>query len=206
MKCGLVVQNDFSLRPEKQVVAGHVSTNQRIEHKEQRLLEWVLKNAPPNQPVSCMNAIDEFCRNYWMMNVGPDKAKIVTKALASSQGKIVVEVGGYCGYSALLLAVNSPADAVIYSIEINKEYADIAKRIFEHAGLTGKVIVLVGDVQTYANQLKSLKHIDFLFIDHWKDVYLRDFKLIDSFGVLQKGSVVVADNIIYPGAPDYLEY
>ena len=47
---------------------------------------------------------------------------------------------------------------------------------------------------------------DLVFLDHWKDVYLRDFKIIESIGVIKKGSVVVGDNIIYPGSPDYLQF
>lgn len=76
----------------------------------------------------------------------------------------------------------------------------------QHAGLSSKVTLLVGDVAAAANQLKSLGKIDFLFIDHEKTVYLQDFKLIESYGVIKKGSVVVGDNMIYPGAPDYIQH
>lgn len=33
-----------------------------------------------------------------------------------------------------------------------------------------------------------------------------DLFLIEKYGVLRKGSIVIGDNIIYPGAPDYLEW
>lgn len=56
------------------------------------------------------------------------------------------------------------------------------------------------------DKIKALGKIDFLFIDHEKSVYLSDFKIIESLGVIQKGSIVVGDNIIEPGAPDYLQY
>ena len=48
--------------------------------------------------------------------------------------------------------------------------------------------------------------MDFVFIDHWKDLYLKDLKLLESHGLLRKGTLILADNIIFPGAPDYLEY
>ncbi|KAJ3071475.1 hypothetical protein HK102_006428 [Quaeritorhiza haematococci] len=44
------------------------------------------------------------------------------------------------------------------------------------------------------------------FIDHWKDRYLPDLKLIEEKKLLRKGSVIIADNTIYPGTPDYLAY
>jgi catechol O-methyltransferase len=45
-----------------------------------------------------------------------------------------------------------------------------------------------------------------IFIDHWKDEYLPDFKLLEQHGLIKKGTVIVADNCIFPGCPDYLEY
>ena len=45
-----------------------------------------------------------------------------------------------------------------------------------------------------------------VFIDHVKTFYLRDIKHVESLNLLHKGSVVIGDNIITPGAPDYLAY
>ena len=45
-----------------------------------------------------------------------------------------------------------------------------------------------------------------IFIDHFKDVYLKDFLLLEKYGVIKKGTVIVGDNIIFPGAPDYLQW
>lgn len=40
-----------------------------------------------------------------------------------------------------------------------------------------------------------------------KIVYLPDFKLLEQYGVIKKGSVLIGDNIIFPvGCPDYLAY
>ena len=43
-------------------------------------------------------------------------------------------------------------------------------------------------------------------IDHAKGLYLSDFKLLEEYGVIKKGTLVLGDNIIYPGSPDYLEH
>lgn len=141
-----------------------------------------------------------------MMNLGPEKGVIVLNALKIIHPKVLVELGGYCGYSALTFAHNTPADTAIYTVEISSKFASIARKILDHAGVGSKVTILVGDVQTVQDQLKALGRIDFLFIDHHKALYLSDFKIIESLGVIQKGSVVVGDNIIEPGAPDYLQH
>ena len=52
----------------------------------------------------------------------------------------------------------------------------------------------------------GLQQVDFILIDHWKNLYMPDFKLLESYGIIKKGTVVVGDNMINPGAPDYLEH
>lgn len=37
-------------------------------------------------------------------------------------------------------------------------------------------------------------------------MYLRDFKLLEELGLITSGTMIVADNVIIPGAPGYLEY
>lgn len=43
-------------------------------------------------------------------------------------------------------------------------------------------------------------------MDHYKEYYLRDFKLLEDTGLIKSGTMIFADNIICPGAPDYKEY
>jgi len=47
---------------------------------------------------------------------------------------------------------------------------------------------------------------DMIFMDHCKECYLPDLKLMEAAGLVGDGTVIVADNVIYPGAPDFLEY
>ena len=48
--------------------------------------------------------------------------------------------------------------------------------------------------------------LDLVFFDHDKDAYLPDLEAILERGWLHAGSVVVADNIKLPGAPEYRAY
>ena len=45
-----------------------------------------------------------------------------------------------------------------------------------------------------------------IFIDHYKEFYLRDFKILEELGLIKSGTMIVADNVITPSTPDYLEY
>lgn len=56
-----------------------------------------------------------------MMNLGPEKATIIKSYCSFKDIKNVLEIGGYCGYSALTFAKLIPA-ATIHTIEISPKY------------------------------------------------------------------------------------
>lgn len=129
---------------------------------------------------------------------------------ASSLGEqVAVEFGGYVGYSAIRIGRLLPAGSVFYTVEISEAWAKIATEMIAMAGLSERCKIIVGETQSVIPTLLAkigAKQIDFLFIDHWKQLYLRDLKLSEQHGLLKKGSVIVADNVIFPGAPEYLAY
>ena len=48
--------------------------------------------------------------------------------------------------------------------------------------------------------------LDFMFIDHHKDAYLADLRRITERRWLHRGSIVVADNVRFPGSPKYRRF
>ena len=69
--------------------------------------------------------------------------------------------------------------------------------------------VIVGSADSSLKKLVDdgeLKEIDLLFLDHAEDLYVKDIKVVEGLGLLKnKGALVVADNVVRPGAPDYRE-
>jgi predicted O-methyltransferase YrrM len=51
----------------------------------------------------------------------------------------------------------------------------------------------------------ALGHLSFVFLDHDKDCYAADLKKLLSMGALAPHCRVVADNVLFPGAPGYLQ-
>jgi catechol O-methyltransferase len=80
--------------------------------------------------------------------------------------------------------------------------------------VSDRVAVLVGTLGDGGLTIAALEaehglapgSLDFVFIDHDKSVYVSDLELILERGWLHPGSVVVADNVKFPGAPDYRAY
>ena len=91
----------------------------------------------------------------------------------------------------------------MYSIEADPAIAAIAKKMVAVAGLASVVTIIHGKVSDVIPKLKSehhVTHVDFCFVDHWKELYLSDVQLLEGSALLRPGSRVVADNILYPGA------
>lgn len=49
----------------------------------------------------------------------------------------------------------------------------------------------------------GISSFDLVFIDHDKSYYLSDFQYLLNEHLVSAGSIIVGDNIIYPGAPDF---
>ncbi|KAG5940573.1 hypothetical protein E4U59_002334 [Claviceps monticola] len=162
-------------------------------------------------PRKVLAAIDAFGRRKYLMNIGQEKGAIVTKLIATRKPKVMVELGGYVGYSAILFAdaVRAAGGKHFYCLEHNPEFFSIIRMLCELAGLGDFVTVIYGDSAECLRQLKSqglFTHIDMLFLDHYKPLYLRDLKLCEDLGFINPGTTLVADNVIKPGNPPYLAY
>ena len=145
------------------------------------------------------------------MNVGAEKGKIVTDLIDELKPKTMIELGCYVGYSAILFgdAVRQNGGERYLSLELNPEFAAIANMLIELAGLRDFVRIIVGRSETSLHKLFTsgeVTKVELLFIDHYKPAYTTDVKLCEHFGAIGPGSVLVADNVIYPGNPPYLEY
>ena len=145
------------------------------------------------------------------MNVGEDKGKIVTGLISDLKPQTMVELGGYIGYSALLFAdaVRKAGGKRYYSLERNPEFGAVIMSLAELAGLSDVLKVVVGPSDQSIRRLHAngdLTHIDLMFLDHYKPAYATDLKLCEELKLVTPGSVMAADNVIYPGNPPYLEY
>ncbi|KAI9823820.1 MAG: hypothetical protein M1826_007641 [Phylliscum demangeonii] len=162
-------------------------------------------------PRRVLQAIDEYGRGTFMMNVGQDKGKIVTDLIARTKPKLMVELGGYVGYSALLFgdALRRAGGQRYFSLERNAVFAAVIMALVDLAGLGDIVKVVVGPSAASLQRLHAagtISRIDLLFLDHHKPAYTADLKLCEQLALIGPGSVLAADNVILPGNPPYLEY
>jgi catechol O-methyltransferase len=86
--------------------------------------------------------------------------------------------------------------------------------MWSHAGVDDRLTVVVGSLGDGGETIGRLRTefgfgegaVDFAFVDHDKDAYAADLQRILNEGWLHRGSLVVADNVKFPGAPEYMAY
>jgi catechol O-methyltransferase len=183
--------------------------------REEALADYVVANARQGDPEDVIQVIDEFCMSRSVMiNVGDEKGEILDRAVRRASPRLLLELGTYCGYSALRMARVMPAGARVCSIEFSPDNAAIAHRIWQHAGIGDELTVVVGTLGDDGSTIDRLRTehgfgegtVDFVFVDHDKAAYLPDLERILGERWLHPGSIVVADNVKFPGAPQYRAY
>lgn len=190
-----------------------VQTGQWGDGREAAAAAYVEANARRGDIDHVLATIDTFAREQSMLvNVGDEKGQLLESALIRANPSRILELGTYCGYSALLMARTAP-DAHVFTVELSADNAEIARRIWSHAGVADRITCVVGTIGDGGVTLDRLAghgfgpgNLDFVFIDHDKAAYLKDLESILARGWLHRGAVVVADNVKVPGAPAYRAY
>lgn len=193
---------------------GFLKTGQIGDGREEACAAYVEANARHGDIDDVLATIDKFAyEKSMLMNVGDEKGALLDAAVRRANPSRVLELGTYCGYGALRIARAAPS-AAVYSVEFAAANAEVARRIWAHAGVQDRVTCVVGTLGDGGRTLDALANehgfspgsLDVLFIDHDKSAYLSDLQSILDRGWLRTGAIVVADNVKIPGAPKYREY
>ena len=155
-----------------------------------------------------LKSIEEIGKKQFIPSIGPIKGKIIAEIIKKHKPKCILEIGTLYGYSAILMA-NLVADdnyGKVVTVEIDKAFADIAKRNIQDAGFQEKIDIIVGNALEMIPRL-SYK-FDLLFLDAAKDEYLRYLNLAEAKNLIEKGDLVIADNVGVSKNEmlDYLDY
>jgi predicted O-methyltransferase YrrM len=133
------------------------------------------------------------------IQVTPNQGKLL-HLLARLQGaRRILEIGPLGAYSTIWLARALPADGQLVTLEVNPEYAKIARTNISRAGLDAIVDLRLGPA------LETLPKIaaegggafDFIFIDADKQNIPKYFEFARKLS--RHGSLIVVDNVVRDG-------
>jgi predicted O-methyltransferase YrrM len=145
------------------------------------LLAYVRTYAKQGDADSVIAAIDSFSSpenenkidgwGRWMMNVGPAKGDLLEALVRDRRPNSYLEVGTFCGYSALRTLRALPEGATFVTIEKDPRTAAVAKAMFEFAGvLDSRIDMVVGSSAERFGEIRRRykgEPFEFVLFDHW---------------------------------------
>ncbi|MFL6622403.1 MAG: O-methyltransferase [Sulfurifustaceae bacterium] len=132
-----------------------------------------------------------------MLDVGPEVGQLLNMLTRALNAKVIVEVGGSVGYSTIWFAEAAQrTGGRVFSIEPNRDKQREQREHLSAAGLLDYVELVAGDAGEVLRDLPE--PFDLVLIDHWKDLYIREFDL--AWPRMRRGGLVIADNILRPAA------
>jgi predicted O-methyltransferase YrrM len=133
------------------------------------------------------------------IQVSPPQGKLLQLLVRLVGAEKILEFGTLGGYSAILMARALPVDGRLISLEARAEYAEVARRSIERAGVGGRVEVRVGPALEALPELEQEEAgpFDLVFIDADK-VNTPDY-FAWALDHTRPGGLIITDNVVRKG-------
>lgn len=128
-----------------------------------------------------------------IMQVGHLEGSFLKLLVKISQARRVLEIGTFTGYSALAMAEGLADDGELITLDIDKDYTDIAKRFWAKSPHGKKIHLMLGPALETIPKLTG--RFGLVFIDADKENYLNYWNL--SLPKVQQGGLLVVDNALW---------
>ena len=132
-----------------------------------------------------------------MMATTPDEAALLTMLARLVGAHRALEVGTFTGYGAISIARGLAEGGKLTCLEVSDEYAEIARRNLDAAGLLDRVEIRVGPADEALRAMPEEPTFDYVFIDADKKGYPTYYDLV--VPRLLPGGLVLLDNVFLGG-------
>lgn len=126
---------------------------------------------------------------------GPTQGLFLQMLSMIKKPRLILEIGTFTGYSAICLAEGLCDDGILYTIDINPETLDIAKRYIQQSRFKDRITILEGDAMDIIPTISG--NFDLVFIDADKENYPSYYEMIRKKVV--SGSMIILDNMLWSG-------
>lgn len=134
------------------------------------------------------------------MQIAPEQGQFMALLIQLMGAKKTLEVGVFTGYSALTVALALPPEGKVIACELNSEYAAIAHRYWQQAGVVDKINLHLAPALETLDWLLTQGQagtFDFAFIDadkrNYPNYYERALELV------RPGGLIAVDNVLWSG-------
>ncbi len=135
------------------------------------------------------------------MQIAPEQGQFMQMLVRLMGARRTIEVGVFTGYSSLAVALALPDDGRVLACDISEEYAAIARRHWQQAGVAHKIeLVLAPALATLDARLAAGEagSYDFAFIDADKGGYHAYYERL--LRLIRPGGLIAVDNTLWSGA------
>ena len=133
-----------------------------------------------------------------MMMSTPDEAALLTMLARLMGARRALEVGTFTGYGAISIARGLADDGRLTVLELREEYAEIARRNLELAGVADRVDFILGPAEETLAAMPEEPEFDFVYLDADKTGYPGYYDLI--LPRMVAGGLLLIDNVLLRGA------
>ncbi len=128
---------------------------------------------------------------------GHIQGKLLESLVRIQRPARVLEIGTFTGYSALCMAAGLPEGGELHTIEVDDELEGFASSFFARSLYADKIHQHIGSALEVAPRLGG--KFDLVFIDGDKREYPAYYNMLFDNNLLESGSVLLADNILWSG-------
>ena len=141
-----------------------------------------------------------------VMQIAPDQGAFMTLLARAIGVREAIELGTFTGYSAICIARGLAPGGRLLCCELSEEYAEIAARNLEAAGVAERVEIQIGPALETLRALPERELFELAFIDADKGNYPAYYE--ECLARLRPGGLVLVDNVLGAGRvlhPDQLD-
>lgn len=183
-------------------------TGRLVYQKEVALLRHVLQRCPVGDAAAVELAMDGFGEELgavggWAKFAGGSKADVLLSSVmgAAPSPASVLDVGAYCGGSALRLARHLPGAKVV-ALELDVVLAAVARVMLAFAGLQ-RVQLCTGHTRQLLPDFAK-QSFGAVFMDLWGSQYTEALSLLQRHHLLAPHALLCADNVLRTAAGEFL--
>jgi caffeoyl-CoA O-methyltransferase len=133
-----------------------------------------------------------------VMATTPDEAALLTMLARLVGARRALEVGTFTGYGAISIARGLADGGRLTCLELDEQYAAIARQNFEDAGVADRVEMIVGPALESLRAMPAEPTFDYAFLDADKEGYPDYYEEI--VPRLLSGGLLLIDNVLLGGA------
>jgi len=131
------------------------------------------------------------------MQVSPDQGALLTLLVRLIGARNALEVGTFTGYSAICIARGLAEGGRLTCLEVSEEYAAIAQRNIDDAGVGDRVEIRIGPANDSLIEMPAEPTYDVAFIDADKPGYPAYYELV--LERVRQGGLILLDNMLQRG-------